>query len=99
MTDETPHATREDLPESDRQDATKAVPGHLALALRDYFDVAAQAPLPDRLGELLARFEAALASHAAFKLARPSEKLRFQYTTSSSELQRRLKVADEAKVA
>ncbi|KQT45469.1 RNA polymerase subunit sigma-70 [Methylobacterium sp. Leaf456] len=62
MTDEPTHADREDLPEADRQNATKAVPGHLALALRDYFDVAAQAPLPDRLGELMGRFEAALAS-------------------------------------
>ncbi|WP_342152938.1 sigma-70 family RNA polymerase sigma factor [Methylorubrum sp. SB2] len=62
MTDEPTHADREDLSETDRQDATKAVPGHLALALRDYFDVAAQAPLPDRLGELLARFETALAT-------------------------------------
>ncbi len=62
MTDEPTHANREDLPEADRHDAVTAVPGHLALALRDYFDVAAQAPLPDRLGELLARFEAALAT-------------------------------------
>ncbi len=37
--------------------------------------------------------EAALASHGAFHHARPGEKLRFQYTTSSSELQKRLKVA------
>ncbi|SFK68457.1 sigma-70 family RNA polymerase sigma factor [Methylorubrum salsuginis] len=63
MTDEPTHADHEDLPEADRQDATKAVPGHLALALRDYFDVAAQAPLPGRLGELLARVEASLAAH------------------------------------
>lgn len=62
MNDELTHANREDLPQADRPDATKAVPGHLALALRDYFDVAAQAPLPDRLGELMARFETALAT-------------------------------------
>ncbi len=37
--------------------------------------------------------EAALAAQEAFRIARPGEKLRFQYTTSSSELQRRLKVA------
>jgi hypothetical protein len=34
-----------------------------------------------------------LAARGAFPLARPNDKLRFQYTTSSSELQRRLKVA------
>ena len=31
-------------------------------------------------------------SQAAFKLARPGERLRFQYTTSSSELQKKLGV-------
>ena len=55
---------------------------------------------PGKLKLILSGFhEAALASHAAFKLARPSEKLRFQYTTSSSELQRRLKVGEQAQVA
>jgi thioredoxin reductase (NADPH) len=49
---------------------------------------------PGKLKLILSGFhEAALASHAAFKIARPDQKLRFQYTTSSSELQSRLKVA------
>jgi thioredoxin reductase (NADPH) len=49
---------------------------------------------PGKLKLILSGFhEAALASHAAFKIARPEQKLRFQYTTSSSELQTRLKVA------
>ncbi|GAB6841134.1 RNA polymerase sigma factor (sigma-70 family) [Methylorubrum rhodinum] len=63
MTDRLPHANSDDLPEADRKDAKTAVAGHLALALRDYFDVAAQAPFPGRLGELLNRVEAALAAH------------------------------------
>lgn len=49
---------------------------------------------PGKLKLILSGFhEAALACHAAFKVARPDEKLRFQYTTSSTELQKRLKVA------
>ncbi len=49
---------------------------------------------PGKLKLILSGFhEAALASHAAFKIARPDQKLRFQYTTSSTELQTRLKVA------
>ncbi len=36
--------------------------------------------------------EAALMSQAAFHIARPNEKLRFQYTTSSSNLQKKLGV-------
>jgi thioredoxin reductase (NADPH) len=49
---------------------------------------------PGKLKLILSGFhEAALAAQAAFKLARPGEKLRFQYTTSSTELQKRLKVA------
>lgn len=49
---------------------------------------------PGKLKLILSGFhEAALASHAAFKIARPEQKLRFQYTTSSTELQTRLKVA------
>jgi thioredoxin reductase (NADPH) len=55
---------------------------------------------PGKLKLILSGFhEAALASHAAFKLARPEEKLRFQYTTSSSELQQRLNVAPTPKAA
>jgi thioredoxin reductase (NADPH) len=37
--------------------------------------------------------EAALAAQAAFHICRPNEKLRFQYTTSSSNLQKKLGVA------
>ncbi|MFW5833188.1 MAG: NAD(P)/FAD-dependent oxidoreductase [Pseudomonadota bacterium] len=49
---------------------------------------------PGKLKLILSGFhEAALASRGAFRCARPNDKLRFQYTTSSSELQERLKVA------
>jgi thioredoxin reductase (NADPH) len=37
--------------------------------------------------------EAALMAQAAFHIVRPNEKLRFQYTTSSSSLQKKLGVA------
>jgi thioredoxin reductase (NADPH) len=37
--------------------------------------------------------EAALMAQAAFHVCRPNEKLRFQYTTSSSSLQKKLGVA------
>jgi thioredoxin reductase (NADPH) len=36
--------------------------------------------------------EAALMAQAAFHICRPNEKLRFQYTTSSSSLQKKLGV-------
>ena len=42
---------------------------------------------------LSAFHEAALMSQAAFHICRPNEKLRFQYTTSSSSLQKKLGVA------
>jgi len=49
---------------------------------------------PGKLKLILSGFhEAALMAQAAFKLARPDEKLVFRYTTSSTELQRRLGVA------
>lgn len=49
---------------------------------------------PGKLKLILSGFhEAALASQQAFHYAHPGEKLRFQYTTSSSELQSRLGVA------
>ena len=49
---------------------------------------------PGKLKLILSGFhEGALAAQEAFRVARPGEKLRFQYTTSSSELQKRLKVA------
>lgn len=49
---------------------------------------------PGKLKLILSGFhEAALMSQAAFRICRPDEKLRFQYTTSSSDLQRKLGVA------
>lgn len=49
---------------------------------------------PGKLKLILSGFhEAALMSQAAFKIAKPGEKLRFQYTTSSSSLQKKLGVA------
>lgn len=55
---------------------------------------------PGKLKLILSGFhEAALASQAAFRIARPDEKLRFQYTTSSSELQQRLNVGNASLAA
>ncbi len=49
---------------------------------------------PGKLKLILSGFhEAALMAQAAFHIARPNEKLRFQYTTSSSNLQKKLGVA------
>lgn len=49
---------------------------------------------PGKLKLILSGFhEAALMAQAAFRICRPYEKLRFQYTTSSSELQKKLGVA------
>ncbi len=49
---------------------------------------------PGKLKLILSGFhEAALMAQAAFHIARPGEKLRFQYTTSSSNLQKKLGVA------
>ena len=49
---------------------------------------------PGKLKLILSGFhEAALMAQAAFRICRPEEKLRFQYTTSSSELQKKLGVA------
>ncbi len=49
---------------------------------------------PGKLKLILSTFhEAALMAQAAFHVCRPNEKLRFQYTTSSSNLQRKLGVA------
>src|SRR5580698_1081049 len=46
---------------------------------------------PGKLKLILCGFhEAALAAQAAFHICRPNEKLRFQYTTSSSNLQKKL---------
>jgi thioredoxin reductase (NADPH) len=49
---------------------------------------------PGKLKLILCGFhEAALMAQAAFHIAKPNEKLRFQYTTSSSSLQKKLGVA------
>jgi thioredoxin reductase (NADPH) len=49
---------------------------------------------PGKLKLILCGFhEAALMAQAAFHICRPNEKLRFQYTTSSSSLQKKLGVA------
>jgi thioredoxin reductase (NADPH) len=49
---------------------------------------------PGKLKLILSGFhEAALMAQAAFHVCRPNEKLRFQYTTSSSNLQKKLGVA------
>jgi thioredoxin reductase (NADPH) len=49
---------------------------------------------PGKLKLILCGFhEAALMAQAAFHICRPGEKLRFQYTTSSSSLQKKLGVA------
>lgn len=48
---------------------------------------------PGKLKLILSGFhEAALMSQQAFRIARPGEKLRFQYTTSSTDLQKKLGV-------
>jgi thioredoxin reductase (NADPH) len=49
---------------------------------------------PGKLKLILSGFhEAALMAQAAFHICKPTEKLRFQYTTSSSSLQKKLGVA------
>jgi thioredoxin reductase (NADPH) len=49
---------------------------------------------PGKLKLILSGFhEAALMSHQAFRYCRPGERLRFQYTTSSTSLQKKLGVA------
>lgn len=49
---------------------------------------------PGKLKLILSGFhEAALMAQEAFRICRPGEKLRFQYTTSSSDLQKKLGVA------
>jgi len=49
---------------------------------------------PGKLKLILSGFhEAALMAQAAFHVARPDQKLRFQYTTSSSSLQKKLGVS------
>ena len=51
---------------------------------------------PGKLKLILSGFhEAALMAQEAFRICRPNEKLRFQYTTSSTDLQKKLGVADD----
>ncbi len=51
---------------------------------------------PGKLKLILSGFhEAALMSQEAFRIIHPDKKLRFQYTTSSSDLQKKLGVADD----
>ena len=51
---------------------------------------------PGKLKLILSGFhEAALMAQEAFRICRPNEKLRFQYTTSSSDLQKKLGVAED----
>jgi thioredoxin reductase (NADPH) len=46
---------------------------------------------PGKLNLILSGFhEAALMAHGCFNLARPEEKLRFEYTTTSKNLQNKL---------
>ena len=63
-----------------------SVPGVFAIGdINDY---------PGKLKLILSGFhEAALMAQAAFAICRPGERLRLQYTTSSTQLQQRLKVA------
>ncbi|CAO4167520.1 sigma-70 family RNA polymerase sigma factor [Methylorubrum populi] len=63
MADDAFHTELPEHPAKKRDEAAKAVPQHLSLALRDYFDLTGQSPLPDPLAELLRQFEAALAVH------------------------------------
>ena len=58
------------------------------------FAVGDIATYPGKLKLILCGFhESALMAQAAFHICRPNEKLRFQYTTSSSSLQKKLGVA------
>jgi thioredoxin reductase (NADPH) len=55
---------------------------------------------PGKLKLILSGFhEAALMAQEAFRIIHPDKKLRFQYTTSSSDLQKKLGVKDDEKAA
>lgn len=55
---------------------------------------------PGKLKLILSGFhEGALMAQEAFRICRPGQKLRFQYTTSSSDLQKKLGVAPEKKAS
>jgi thioredoxin reductase (NADPH) len=76
----------EDLIPVDTARFESATPGVFAIG-----DIATY---PGKLKLILCGFhEAALMAQAAFHICRPNEKLRFQYTTSSSSLQKKLGVA------
>ncbi len=76
----------ENLIPVDTEKFETSVPGIFAIGDINFY--------PGKLKLILSGFhEAALMSQAAFKICRPGERLRFQYTTSSTQLQQRLKVA------
>ncbi len=76
----------ENLIPVDTEKFETSVPGIFAIGDINYY--------PGKLKLILSGFhEAALMAQAAFQICRPGEKLRFQYTTSSTQLQQRLKVA------
>jgi len=76
----------ENLIPVDTEKFETSVPGIFAVGDINFY--------PGKLKLILSGFhEAALMSQAAFRICRPNEKLRFQYTTSSTQLQQRLKVA------
>jgi len=76
----------ENLIPVDTEKFETSVPGIFAIGDINHY--------PGKLKLILSGFhEAALMSQAAFRICRPNEKLRFQYTTSSTQLQQRLKVA------
>ena len=76
----------ENLIPVDTEKFETSVPGIFAIGDINHY--------PGKLKLILSGFhEAALMSQAAFQICRPGERLRFQYTTSSTQLQQRLKVA------
>ena len=76
----------ENLIPVDTEKFETSVPGIFAIGDINHY--------PGKLKLILSGFhEAALMSQAVFQICRPGERLRFQYTTSSTQLQQRLKVA------
>lgn len=75
----------ENLITVDTEKFETSTPGIFAIGDINYY--------PGKLKLILSGFhEAALMAQAAFRIARPNEKLRFQYTTSSTDLQKKLGV-------
>lgn len=76
----------ENLIPVDTEKFETSIPGIFAIGDINFY--------PGKLKLILSGFhEAALMAQAAFQICRPGERLRFQYTTSSTQLQQRLKVA------